>query len=37
VLWGLLAVVAVLVTNFVLSVPLALYYLYRRHEALGTP
>lgn len=37
VLWGLLAVVAVLVTNFVLSVPLALYYLYRRHEELGTP
>jgi hypothetical protein len=37
VLWGLLAVVAVLVTNFVVSVPLALYYLYRRHEELGTP
>jgi hypothetical protein len=37
VLWGLSAVVAVLVTNFVLSVPLALYYLYRRHETLGTP
>ena len=37
VLWGLLAVVAVLVTNFVLSVPLALYYLYRRHESVGTP
>jgi hypothetical protein len=37
VLWGLSAVVAVLVTNFVLSVPLALYYLYRRHEAIGTP
>jgi hypothetical protein len=37
VLWGLLAVVAVLVTNFVVSVPLSLYYLYRRHEALGTP
>lgn len=37
VLWGLLAVVAVLVTNFVASVPLALYYLYRRHEAVGTP
>lgn len=37
VLWGLLAVVAVLVTNFIVSVPLALYYLYKRHEALGTP
>jgi hypothetical protein len=37
VLWGLSAVVAVLVTNFVLSVPLALYYLYRRHETIGTP
>lgn len=37
VLWGLLAVVAVLVTNFVVSVPLAVYYLYRRHEELGTP
>lgn len=37
VVWGLLAVVAVLVTNFILSVPLALYYLYRRHEAVGTP
>jgi hypothetical protein len=31
------AVVAVLVTNFVLSVPLALYYLYKRHEEVGTP
>jgi hypothetical protein len=37
VLWGLLAVVAVVVTNFVLSVPLAVYYLYRRHEAVGVP
>ncbi len=37
VLWGLLAVVAVLVTNFILSVPLALYYLYKRHETVGTP
>ncbi|AUV83650.1 hypothetical protein C2R22_20025 [Salinigranum rubrum] len=37
VLWGLLAVVAVLVTNFIVSVPLALYYLYKRHEAVGTP
>jgi hypothetical protein len=37
VLWGLVAVVAVLVTNFVLSVPLALYYLYKRHEEVGTP
>jgi hypothetical protein len=37
VLWGLVAVVAVLVTNFVLSVPMALYYLYKRREALGTP
>ena len=37
VLWGLFAVAAVLVTNFIVSVPLALYYLYKRHEAVGTP
>ena len=37
VLWGVVAVVGVVVTNFVVSVPLALYYLYRRHEAVGTP
>jgi hypothetical protein len=37
VLYGLAAAAAVLATNFVLSVPLALYYLYRRHGAVGTP
>jgi hypothetical protein len=37
VLWGAVAVVGVVVTNFVVSVPLALYYLYRRHETVGTP
>lgn len=36
-LYGLLALAAVLVTNFVLSVPFAVYYLYRRHQHLGTP
>lgn len=37
VLYGLVALVGVLATNFVVSVPLACYYLYRRHEAVGTP
>lgn len=37
VVYGLVALAAVLVTNFLLSVPVALYYLYRRHEALGVP
>ena len=37
VLYGLGAAAAVIATNFVLSVPLALYYLYRRHEVVGTP
>lgn len=36
-LYGLVAVVGVIATNFLVSVPLALYYLYRRHEAVGTP
>ncbi|MFC4359670.1 hypothetical protein ACFO0N_17130 [Halobium salinum] len=37
VLYGLVAVVGVVATNFVVSVPLACYYLYKRHEAVGTP
>lgn len=36
-LYALLALAAVLVTNFVLSVPFAVYYLYRRHQHLGRP
>jgi hypothetical protein len=36
-LYGLLAVAAVLVSAFTLGVPLALYYLYRRHQHLGVP
>jgi hypothetical protein len=37
ILYGLLALTAVLITAFVLSVPLALYYLYQRHRHVGTP
>jgi hypothetical protein len=37
VLYGLVALAGVLVTNFVVSVPLACYYLYRRHETVGSP
>lgn len=37
VLYGLAAAAAVIATNFVLSVPLALYYLYKRHGAVGVP
>lgn len=37
VVYGLVALAAVLVTNVLLSVPVAVYYLYRRHEALGVP
>lgn len=37
VLWGGVALVGVVATNFIVSVPLALYYLYRRHEAIGEP
>lgn len=37
VLYGVAALAAVLVTNFVLSVPLACYYLYKRHGAVGRP
>lgn len=36
-LYGLVALVAVLATNVVLSVPFAVYYLYRRHRELGVP
>ncbi len=36
-LYGLVALAGVLVTAFTVSVPLALYYLYRRHEAVGVP
>ncbi|WP_224270544.1 hypothetical protein [Haloprofundus salinisoli] len=37
VLYFLGAVFAVVATNFVLSVPLSVYYLYKRHEAIGRP
>jgi hypothetical protein len=37
VLYGLVALAGVVVTAFVVSVPLALYYLYRRHGAVGVP
>lgn len=37
VLYGLLAVAAVLVSAFTLGVPLALYYLYQRHRHLDVP
>jgi hypothetical protein len=37
ILYGLLALAAVLMTAFTLSVPLALYYLYQRHRYVGTP
>ncbi|WP_129114184.1 hypothetical protein [Halegenticoccus tardaugens] len=37
VLYGLVALAGVIVTNFVVSVPLAVYYLYLRHEHVGTP
>lgn len=37
VLYGLIALAAVLVTAFTLSVPLALYYLYQRHRHVGVP
>ncbi|WP_101295077.1 hypothetical protein [Halegenticoccus soli] len=36
-LYGLVALAAVIVTNFVVSVPLAVYYLYLRHKHVGTP
>ncbi|MFB6091913.1 MAG: hypothetical protein ABEK02_02755 [Haloquadratum sp.] len=36
-LWGLAALATVVVSAFTLSVVLALYYLYRRHVAVGTP
>ncbi|WP_224448204.1 hypothetical protein [Haloprofundus salilacus] len=37
VLYFLGAVLAVVATNFLLSVPLSVYYLYKRHEAIGRP
>lgn len=37
VVYGLIAVAGVVLTAFVVSVPLALYYLYRRHDAVGVP
>lgn len=36
-LYGLVALAGALTTTFVVTVPLALYYLYRRHETVGTP
>ena len=36
-LYGVVALAGVLVTAFTVSVPLALYYLYRRHDAVGVP
>ena len=36
-LYGLVALAGALTTTFVVTVPLALYYLYKRHEAVGTP
>lgn len=35
--YGLVALAGALTTTFVVTVPLALYYLYKRHEAVGTP
>ena len=37
VLYGLVALAGVLMTAFTVSVPMALYYLYRRHETVGVP
>lgn len=37
VLHGVAGLLAVWATAFVLSVPLALYYLYKRHRVVGTP
>ncbi|MDS0295994.1 hypothetical protein [Halogeometricum luteum] len=37
VLYGLVALAGVVVTAFTVSVPFGIYYLYRRHEAVGTP
>lgn len=36
-LYGLVALAGAITTTFVVTVPLALYYLYRRHDAVGTP
>ena len=35
--WGLAALATVVLSAFTLSVVLALYYLYKRHVAVGTP
>lgn len=37
VLYGLVALAGAVTTTFVVTVPLALYYLYKRHETVGTP
>lgn len=37
ILYGVLALAAVLVSAFTLSVPLSLYYLYQRHRHVGSP
>ena len=36
-LYGAVALAGVLATAFTVSVPMAIYYLYRRHEAVGVP
>ena len=36
-LYGLVALAGAITTTFVVTVPLALYYLYKRHETVGTP
>ncbi|MFA1609754.1 hypothetical protein [Halobellus rubicundus] len=36
-LWGLVALVTVVASAFTLSLVVALYYLYKRHVAVGTP
>ncbi|RYJ15068.1 hypothetical protein ELS19_14685 [Halogeometricum borinquense] len=37
VLYGLVALAGVVVTAFTVSIPFGIYYLYRRHVAVGTP
>ncbi|SFR32838.1 hypothetical protein [Halogeometricum limi] len=37
VLYGLVALAGVVLTAFTVSVPFGIYYLYRRHTAVGTP
>lgn len=36
-LYGLVALAGAVTTTFVVTVPLALYYLYKRHEVVGQP